>query len=73
MGALFLLGLVLFNPPLLDIFDVGVEATVFGIPLLYAYLFIAWAILIALLVIAVERRARGATTTGADDTLHPED
>jgi hypothetical protein len=50
---LFLLGCLLFNYPLLDIFDV--RATVLGVPLLYAYLFAAWASLIALVAYVVER------------------
>jgi hypothetical protein len=44
--GLFLLGCLVFNFPLLALFNVG--AMVFGIPLLYAYLFCAWASLIAL-------------------------
>lgn len=45
--ALFLLGALLFNAPVLLLFDV--EATVFGIPVLYVYLFAAWAVLIGLM------------------------
>jgi len=45
--ALFLLGALLFNAPVLLLFDV--ESMVFGIPVLYVYLFTAWAILIALM------------------------
>jgi len=44
--GLFLLGCLLFNYPLLVLFNV--RASVFGIPVLYAYLFAAWALLIAL-------------------------
>lgn len=51
--ALFLLGTVAFNPPLLAIFDV--DTLVLGIPLLYVYLFAAWATLIALVGLAAER------------------
>ena len=51
--ALFLLGCLLFSYPLLALFNV--RATVLGIPLLYAYLFGAWALLIALLAIVMER------------------
>ena len=40
--SLFLLGLLLFNPPLLSIFDV--PETVIGFPILYIYLFTAWAV-----------------------------
>lgn len=51
--GLFLLGLLLFNYPLLALFNGAAEA--FGIPLLYAYVFVAWALLIALLALVVER------------------
>lgn len=51
---LFLLGCLLFTFPLLSLFNT--PDTVFGIPTLYAYLFAAWALLIALLALAVERR-----------------
>lgn len=53
--ALTLLGAVLFHRPLLDVFDAGAEATVAGIPVLFLYLFGAWALLIALLGAVVER------------------
>jgi hypothetical protein len=52
--ALCLLGILLFNYPLLAVFNV--EATVLGIPVLYAYFFIAWGVLIALMALAAERR-----------------
>jgi len=52
--GLFLLGCLLFNYPLLALFNV--RATVFGIPLLYAYLFAAWALLIALVAFIMERK-----------------
>ncbi len=51
--ALFLLGGLLFNYPLLAVFNVAGEA--FGIPALYVYIFLAWALMIALLAIVVER------------------
>ena len=51
--GLFLLGCLLFNYPLLELFDV--RTTVLGVPLLYAYLFAAWAGLIALVAYVVER------------------
>ena len=53
--ALFSLGVLLFNPPLLKIFGTG--AYVFGVPLLYVYLFVAWAALIALAAALVARSA----------------
>lgn len=54
MVALFLLGLVLFNPPLLRMF--GVEGTVFGVPLLYSYSVGTWAMVILLAAVTMERR-----------------
>jgi hypothetical protein len=54
LAALCLLGLLLFNYPLLAVFNV--PATLFGIPLLYAYFFIAWAALIAFMALVIERR-----------------
>jgi hypothetical protein len=54
LAALFLLGCLLFNYPLLTIFNV--RATVLGIPLLYAYLFCAWALVIGLVAAVVAER-----------------
>ena len=51
--GLFLLGCLLFNFPLLALFNV--RATLFGIPMLYAYLFAAWGLLIALVAVIMER------------------
>jgi hypothetical protein len=51
--AVFLLGLLLFNYPLMALFNRA--ALVLGIPVLYAYIFGAWALLIALLAIVIER------------------
>jgi hypothetical protein len=45
--ALCMLGLLLFNYPILALFNVS--GTVFGVPVLYAYIFSAWAVLIALM------------------------
>ncbi|MGI9383269.1 MAG: hypothetical protein ACR2PO_08945 [Methyloligellaceae bacterium] len=53
--ALTLLGAVLFHRPLLDVFDAGADATVGGIPVLFLYLFGAWALLIVLLGVVIER------------------
>ncbi|MCG4454318.1 hypothetical protein LJY18_13545 [Pseudomonas sp. MMS21-TM103] len=50
--ALFMLGCLLFSYPLLALFDSGGE--VFGIPLLFAYLFVAWALLIVAMILVVE-------------------
>jgi hypothetical protein len=51
--ALFMLGALLFNYPILALFNQ--PSLVFGIPLLYAYIFAAWALLIALMALVVER------------------
>jgi hypothetical protein len=45
--ALFLLGIVLFNYPMLALFNR--PDMVFGIPVLYAYVFGAWALFIVML------------------------
>lgn len=52
--ALFLLGNLLFNYPLLALFNR--PDSLFGIPVLYLYVFGAWAALIALLAWVVEQR-----------------
>lgn len=54
MIALCMLGCVLFNFPILALFNV--PGTLFGVPVLYAYLFIAWALLIALMAWVAEQR-----------------
>ena len=56
LAALFLLGCLLFNYPLLALFNRDIE--VLGIPLLYAYVFGAWLALIVLMALAVERGGR---------------
>ena len=53
LTALCAIGLLLFSYPLLAVFNV--QATVLGIPVLYAYFFVAWAALIALMALVVER------------------
>ena len=45
--ALCMLGVLLFNYPILALFNVS--GVLFGVPVLYAYMFIAWAALIALM------------------------
>jgi len=53
--ALFLLGMVLFNPLVVGIFDLGAGSHLFGIPTLYLYLFVSWAVLIGLIAVVAER------------------
>jgi len=52
--ALFLLGCLMFNYPLMYVFSV--DGRVFGIPILFAYLFTAWAALIVLIAVVTEKR-----------------
>ena len=52
--ALFFLGCLLFNYPVLSLFNVAAEA--FGVPVLYAYIFAAWALLVTLMACVVEAR-----------------
>ena len=47
--GLFLLGYILFNYPILSIFNS--EKFLFGIPLLYLYMFAVWLLLIVLIVL----------------------
>jgi hypothetical protein len=51
--GLCMLGMLLFNFPILAIFNV--PGTVLGVPVLYAYIFVAWAALIALMALVAER------------------
>jgi hypothetical protein len=54
LAGLFLLGCVLFNYPLLALFNRSSE--IFGIPLLYAFIFGSWLLLIALMALVMESR-----------------
>jgi len=53
--ALCMLGALLFNYPLLALFNV--PAAIFGVPVLYAYIFIAWAVLVGLMAVVAESDA----------------
>jgi hypothetical protein len=50
----FLLGCLLFNYPLLYLFNINDR--LFGIPLLYIYVFTAWGLLIGLTAAVLARR-----------------
>lgn len=54
LAAVFLLGCLLFNYPVLALFNKA--AAVFGIPVLVAYVFLAWLGFIALIALIIERR-----------------
>jgi hypothetical protein len=53
LAFLFMLGVLLFNYPLLALFNV--QGSVLGVPVLYAYIFAAWGLLIALVAAVMER------------------
>jgi hypothetical protein len=53
LAAIFLMGCILFNYPILFLFTRSGDIA--GIPLLYAYVFGAWALLIGLMALVVER------------------
>ena len=55
LAAVFLLGCVLFNYPVLFLFNKPGEFL--DIPLLYIYIFGAWALLIGLMAYVIERRS----------------
>jgi hypothetical protein len=60
--ALFLLGVLMFTPPLLALFNKATR--VLGVPALYLYLFAAWAVVIALVALAVDRVTRDDDPAG---------
>ena len=51
--AVALLGFLIFNYPLLSLFST--EERVLGVPVLYAYLFVSWGLLIGLMALVVRR------------------
>ena len=50
---IFVLGILLLNYPLLSLFSTG--GRVFGVPLLYAYVFVAWLVVIGLVALLMRR------------------
>lgn len=54
LAVLFVLGCLLFNYPLLALFNR--PERVGGVPLLYVYVFAAWALLIGLLALVIEKK-----------------
>ena len=52
--ALFFVGLLLLNYPVLSLFDRAVD--VFGIPLLFLYIFVIWGCLIGLVAWLIDGR-----------------
>ena len=60
--ALFLLGCVLLNFPILSL--VNLEILIFGLPLLYVYIFGIWCLIIGFTALATLSHSR----EGADDS-----
>lgn len=50
--ALFLTGCIFLNYPILSLFSV--DGLIWGIPILYIYIFTTWAALIGLMAIVIE-------------------
>ena len=63
--GLFLLGWALFNYPLLSLFNL--KAIIFGVPLLFFYVFTGWTILILLAAIVTKTRS-SPPSEPTDDT-----
>ncbi len=55
LAAVFLFGAIALNFPILTL--VSTNRTLFGVPVLYVYLFSAWAVIIGLMAIVIERRS----------------
>lgn len=53
LAAIFLMGCILLNYPVISLFARRFEIA--GIPLVYAYLFGVWTLLIALMALVIER------------------
>ncbi len=64
--ATFLFAVLALNPPVLSIFSVDVF--LFGIPLLYLYLFAVWALIVALVAWIAVGGGRGSPKAGAPDS-----
>ena len=59
--GLFLLGWAIFNYPLLSLFNLKVM--IFGVPLLFFYVFIGWTLLILLAAIVTRTRPNPPSET----------
>ena len=62
--AAFLLGVVLFTPPIIPVFNIA--GRVGGIPVLYLYLFGAWGGLVAILAAIIGQWDRSAPPSGQE-------
>ena len=62
--ALFLLGCVLLNYPILSLVNLDIQ--IFGLPLLYVYIFGIWCLLISLTALATLFRSRERADESGD-------
>jgi hypothetical protein len=62
--ALFLLGCVLLNFPILSLFNLKI--LIFGLPLLYVYIFVIWCLLIGLASLVTLFRSRERSDDSVD-------
>lgn len=67
--ALFILAFLAFNPPILSIFSA--EVFLFGLPLLYVYLFCVWAGIILLVRLQAVAAGRAAPEGGEPPLPRP--
>ncbi|CAB5114398.1 hypothetical protein D3OALGA1CA_2173 [Olavius algarvensis associated proteobacterium Delta 3] len=63
--GVFLLGILLFNYPVLSLFNLTYR--IFGIPLLYLYTFLAWAVIIGLIALVTKVKVARPKATGNTD------
>jgi hypothetical protein len=71
LAALFLLGNVLFNYPILTIFNL--KLMFFGIPLLYLYIFTVWSALIIAIIYVTQARSQSADISSSSGTADAAD
>jgi hypothetical protein len=64
--VIFCFGVLAFSPLAIGMFDRGAGTRIFGIPLLYFYMFCAWALLIAAISLVIES---GAESRGSRPTV----
>ncbi len=62
--ALFLLGCLLLNFPIISLFNL--EILIFGLPLLYVYIFIIWCLIIGLTALAALFHSRERADDSGD-------
>lgn len=54
LAVVFVVGLLVFNYPLMSL--ASSDTTLFGIPVLYLYLFGSWALIVGTMALIIERR-----------------